>query len=164
MTRRSYESDSIRVTWDTTRCIHVGRCVRGLPTVFDPNQRPWIDLHDADADEVAAIVEECPSGALEYERLDGGPPEELPAVPVIVPRANGPLMVHGEVVVKTAGGDVFTQSGRMTLCRCGASRNQPFCDNTHRDIRFRDNPLVVAPERSAADTPHDIAVDAQPDP
>ena len=162
MVKRTYESDAIRVVWDSKRCIHVGRCLRGLPAVFDAGKRPWINASAAAADDIAAIVESCPSGALLYERLDGGPQEELPATPEIVPRANGPLMVRGVVRVQTAAGEVFTESGRMTLCRCGASANQPFCDNSHRSVRFRDNPRVISSQREEARNPLDIDPEPQP--
>lgn len=164
MSKRTYENEVIRVIWDPTRCIHVGRCVRGLQAVFDPEKRPWVDVDNADADAIAATVERCPSGALAYERLDDGPAEELPEVPIIIPRTNGPLMVTGTVSVQTAGGEVFEQAGRMTLCRCGASKNQPFCDNSHREIRFRDNPRVVPAQRQTASNPVEVATEPQPGP
>ncbi|WP_175424271.1 (4Fe-4S)-binding protein [Haladaptatus sp. W1] len=39
-----------------------------LPGEFDPSQRPWIDVDNADADEVALVIERCPTGALHYEQ------------------------------------------------------------------------------------------------
>jgi len=164
MAKRTYQNDAIRVGWDPTRCIHVGKCIRTLGAVFDTTRRPWVDLEAADVEAIAATVELCPSGALTYSRMDGGAEEKLPDVPIIVPRANGPLMITGRVRVQTAGGDVFEEAGRMTLCRCGASKNQPFCDNAHREIKFRDNPTVVSPDRSAATHPAEVAAEAQPDP
>ena len=164
MTRRDYENDEIRVSWDSTRCIHVGRCIRALGTVFDPLRRPWIDMTGADADSIAHAVEQCPSGALTYERLDGADNEALPDIPVIVPRANGPLMITGTVRVETARGDLFEEAGRLTLCRCGASRNQPFCDNSHREIRFSDNPVVITADRQAAIDPTEVSDTVQPEP
>jgi len=161
MAERTYENDSIRVKWNSTRCIHGGKCIRALPTVFDFEARPWVNIDGAAADAIAEAIRLCPSGALDYERLDGGPPETLPEVPVIIPRANGPLFVRGRVRVQTASGDLFDEAGRMALCRCGASKNQPFCDNSHREIRFKDNPRVISAERAGAETPADVA-DAEP--
>jgi uncharacterized Fe-S cluster protein YjdI/CDGSH-type Zn-finger protein len=156
VTKRTYENDSIRVFWNSTRCIHGGKCLRALPEVFDTSARPWIDVNAADADAVAGAIQLCPSGALSYERLDGSPAEAFPEVPVIVPRANGPLFVRGKVRVETSSGEVFDEAGRMTLCRCGASQNQPFCDNSHRTIKFKDNPRVISPGREAASSPVEI--------
>ena len=73
--RRTYESDAIAVHWDASKCIHTGRCLRALPSVFDTGRRPWVEIDAADADAVAAAVETCPSGALWYERRDGKPAE-----------------------------------------------------------------------------------------
>lgn len=153
MAKRTYENESIRVFWDSTRCIHSGNCLRGLPSVFDFDARPWVDVDGDNADAIAAAIQRCPSGALDYERLDGGPAESLPEVPVIIPRPNGPLFVRGRVRVQTIRGEVFDEAGRMTLCRCGASKNQPFCDNSHRDIRFKDNPHIISSERRSATNP-----------
>ena len=163
MTRRAYENTSIRVFWDSSRCIHSGKCIRNLSAVFDSGRAPWVDVDASDAQTIADTVELCPTGALEYERLDGGPQETVPEVPVIVPRVNGPLLVHGKVRVQTRQGDVFDEGGRMALCRCGASSNQPFCDNSHRETRFRDNPIVVEPARERAANPDDISAEPQPD-
>jgi uncharacterized Fe-S cluster protein YjdI/CDGSH-type Zn-finger protein len=162
VTKRTYENDSIRVFWNSTRCIHGGKCIRALPEVFNTSARPWINLDAANVDRVVEAIQLCPSGALAYERLDGGPKEIFPEIPVIIPRANGPLFVRGRVSVETASGQVFEEAGRMTLCRCGASQNQPFCDNSHRTIKFKDNPRVISPERQEAATPSDIA-NAEPD-
>jgi uncharacterized Fe-S cluster protein YjdI len=65
---RDYESDEIIVHWDSGKCIHSGNCVRGLSSVFNPREHPWINVLGATADEIAAQVEKCPSGALSYTR------------------------------------------------------------------------------------------------
>lgn len=65
---QSYSSDEITVTFDPAVCTHSARCVKGLPAVFDVSRRRWIDPTAASADEVAAQVGRCPSGALQYVR------------------------------------------------------------------------------------------------
>jgi uncharacterized Fe-S cluster protein YjdI len=50
--------------------------LRGQPDVFNLNRRPWILPDPAEADELAEVVRRCPSGALLYKRLDGGPEED----------------------------------------------------------------------------------------
>jgi uncharacterized Fe-S cluster protein YjdI len=134
---RTYEDDRIRVLWDAGRCIHVGRCLRALPSVFDTRARPWVDLDGAPAEQVAAAVRTCPTGALRYQGL-GDLPEEAPEEPVSVEvRPNGPLYVRGRVRITRPGGEVVTDELRVALCRCGASQNKPFCDNSHRLVGFR---------------------------
>ena len=138
--RRTYETDSIRVQWDSSRCIHTGICLRRLPAVFDTAARPWVDLAGADADAVADTITHCPTGALRFERLDGEPGEQAPRPTVVLPIENGPLLMVGDLDVRTPEGDPITHESRLTLCRCGMSRNQPFCDNSHRRRNWESGP------------------------
>ena len=75
---KSYWSDDLVVTYDAARCIHAAECVRGLPGVFDTGKRPWIQPGNAAADAVAEVVMRCPTGALHFERKDGGGTEQAP--------------------------------------------------------------------------------------
>jgi CDGSH-type Zn-finger protein/uncharacterized Fe-S cluster protein YjdI len=127
------------VHWDSTRCIHTARCLQALPSVFDVQARPWVDIEGADADAVAKAVETCPTGALNYERLDGAPQEQPARPTVAVPIPNGPLLVMGDLQVKGPDGETVAEEMRLTLCRCGRTKNQPFCDNTHIAARFVSN-------------------------
>jgi uncharacterized Fe-S cluster protein YjdI len=63
---QAYETPEITVTFDPNLCIHSGVCVRGLPTVFDVSRLRWVDAKAASADEIAAQIDLCPSGALQY--------------------------------------------------------------------------------------------------
>ncbi len=162
MVERTYETDSIRVHWNSALCIHTAICLKALPQVFDVNRSPWVRIDAANADEVAAAVERCPTGALTYERLDGGPDEPVPAETTIIPWPNGPLMVRGNLQVRDAKGNLFEAGPRMTLCRCGSSENQPFCDLSHRRVGFRNVPRATRPERAEAQSPRDVSPDALP--
>ncbi len=135
----SYKSETIEVTYDVKRCIHAAECVHGLPQVFNPQQRPWVDATAASTDEIAAVVTLCPTGALHFERHDGGAPEIAPVENTITVAANGPLYVRGQVTITAPSGQVTVQDTRLALCRCGASSNKPFCDNSHRQIEFSDD-------------------------
>jgi CDGSH-type Zn-finger protein/uncharacterized Fe-S cluster protein YjdI len=140
MARRKYENEQIRVHWDSSRCIHTARCLNALPEVFDARRRPWVDIDAAEAEAVARTVELCPTGALLYERLDGAPQEEAPAPTRVMPIDDGPLIVRGNLRVETPDGDVIAEETRLALCRCGATRNQPFCDNSHLSTGFESGP------------------------
>ena len=72
---KTYWSDDIVVAYDAGRCIHAAECVRGLPGVFDTGKQPWIQPANAAADAVAEVVMRCPTGALHFERKDGGAAE-----------------------------------------------------------------------------------------
>ena len=129
---RVYENDEIRVFWNASRCIHVATCLNALPEVFDVHSRPWIDVGGASAEEVADAVRLCPTGALRYD-AKGALPDEEPDQPTTVTlRPNGPLYMRGRVRVVDPAGRVIAEESRLALCRCGRSRNKPFCDNSHR--------------------------------
>ena len=133
---RTYANDAIEVHWEPRLCIHVQNCVRRLPQVFKAEERPWIVVDGADADAVAATVEACPAGALDYWRLDGGAQEEASDETTVEPRPNGPLFVRGHVRVVGDDGAVIREDTRVALCRCGGSANKPFCDGSHRRNGF----------------------------
>jgi len=140
-----FESEGIVVTWDYVRCIHVEACIRALPAVFDRNRRPWIDPSLATVEDVVAACEACPTGALHYERLDGGMEEQTPTRNTISISADGPLFVKGDLKIQSESGESLLQDTRAALCRCGQSRNKPLCDGSHREVEFTaDNKLTPA--------------------
>jgi CDGSH-type Zn-finger protein len=96
-----------------------------------------VNVSAANADELAAAVESCPTGALTYRRTDGGPQEQPTSPATVEVRRNGPLFVRGEVEVVDAEGNVTRQAQRVALCRCGFSKNKPFCDLSHRAAGFQ---------------------------
>ncbi len=61
-----YTNGEVTVEWKPEVCQHSGICARGLPTVFDPRRRPWIELQHADTATITAQVDRCPSGALSW--------------------------------------------------------------------------------------------------
>jgi len=133
--RRVYRGKHIEVSFDLDLCVHIAECLRGDRAVFQLDRKPWVLPDAADAELVAQVVERCPSGALQYRRLDGGAEESHQGVR-LVPVRDGPLMVTGEITVARDDGSVDTLP-RATLCRCGESEHKPFCDNTHLKIEFR---------------------------
>ncbi len=135
--RKTYASKDIAVSFDARLCIHAARCVHGAPEAFDPNARPWIQPGKVGADELARVVAECPTGALRYERLDGGPAEATPAEAAITVEMNGPMYVRGPMPLLDGAGNRYEDAGtRYALCRCGGSGNKPFCDGTHGSMGF----------------------------
>lgn len=147
MTRKTYRTDELEVHWDSSLCIHTGRCLRAAPAVFDVHRRPWIEPDAADADTVIAAVAKCPTGALAVTRTgDDGHAEDLPEQPQVTLMTNGPLMVRGEVVITQPNGTVVRRPSRVALCRCGASENKPYCDASHRRVGFSTADEAPEPE------------------
>lgn len=156
MAKRTYENDAIRVHWDSSRCIHVAECLKNAPEVFDREVRPWVTIDGADADHIAWTIEQCPSGALRYERLDGAPQEAPPPTTTVVPWPGGPLRVRGDITVRDARDRPISAGYRMALCRCGASENHPFCDLSHKSIGFKNAPHGISEKRMKAESPSDL--------
>lgn len=130
-----YEGKDIIVYFEGARCIHSAHCVNGLPAVFKANAPgPWVDPDAADAQALAKLIETCPSGALRYERKDGVADEVAPLTNTLTVMADGPLEVRAELSIN----QVKTSSPRATLCRCGASQNKPYCDNSHQQTGFKE--------------------------
>lgn len=138
---RTYSSDEIDVTWSQRRCIHAKECVTHLSAVFDVDKHPWIQPKNAAADELAAVIQRCPTGALHYSRKDGGAAESTPEENTIRLVEDGPLYVKGQIQLTNGGSvsdDAAMTDTRMALCRCGMSDHKPFCDNNHIQTGFRD--------------------------
>lgn len=130
------------------RCIHSRQCVLSRPDVFVPNvEGEWIHPDAATAEEIAALAVSCPSGAITYERTDGGPNEAPPLVNLARVRENGPLALHGELAIEGEAPRL-----RATLCRCGASKSKPYCDGSHVAAGFAatGEPAIAASQPLAA--------------
>ena len=131
------------IRFEGKKCIHARQCVLGRPDVFVPNvEGEWIHPDRATPDEIAALAQSCPSGAITYERLDGGKAEAPPLVNVARVRENGPVALHGDLEI--AGKPAL----RATLCRCGASQNKPYCDGSHTAAGFSATGEPAAKESS----------------
>lgn len=120
---------------DRTRCAHFGQCTSWLPGVFRTEAEPFVDPAEARGADIAAVVADCPSGVLAYS-VDGELVER-PGTPSITPTPMGRTGCRGTDVVG-ADGRPYESRERQTLCRCGHSRNKPFCDGSHSYAGFRD--------------------------
>ena len=132
---KSYAGPGITIHDNRSVCVHAAVCTNGLPKVFKYGERPWIDPAGAPPQQSVELIRKCPSGALSYT-VDGqeAKPESWP--PTIVVMKDGPYAVTG---IELAGVE-FAQGvpkERFTLCRCGASKNKPFCDATHFELGFK---------------------------
>ncbi|MFD1512814.1 CDGSH iron-sulfur domain-containing protein [Halomarina rubra] len=130
----TYHGADVEVTYDVKRCIHVRECVKGLPNVFDADRRPWIRPDEAATDAVTEVIERCPTGALHYERTDGGPAEAVPDAATVTVDTAGPLYLHGDVHLESPDGEDLLADTRVALCRCGVSANKPLCDGSHHRV------------------------------
>jgi CDGSH-type Zn-finger protein/ferredoxin len=134
--RDSYRGRRITLHDNRSICSHAGHCTDGLPSVFKYGAEPWIDVDGAAAEAIIEAVRNCPSGALSYS-IDDIPPPEEPREPVITITKDGPYAVAGDVELIGGRWAHGASSRRYTLCRCGGSKNKPFCDGTHWSIGFK---------------------------
>ncbi len=148
---KAYKGETIEIGFEMKRCIHARNCFLKLPQVFDPEKRPWVDPEAAPAEEIAAMVRTCPSGALTFRKLESDVGEAAPGINRMSVLENGPNAFHGNLVV---AGEPMT---RATLCRCGKTKNPPFCDYSHVDAGFG---ATGEPASSGKDAPGDDAGEA----
>jgi CDGSH-type Zn-finger protein/uncharacterized Fe-S cluster protein YjdI len=154
VTRKAYRSEKIAVSFDIVRCIHARDGARGLPEVFDTEKRPWIQPDESHPDRVAEVVMRCPTGALQFARRDGGAEEPVPDENMVAIAADGPLYVRGDIEIRDSIGTTVLEDTRVALCRCGESMNKPFCDNSHKQMIFREAG-VLGENRLASKPPAD---------
>lgn len=136
---KEYTNGEVTVVWKPGICMHSKICFNGLPNVFDPQTRPWVNIEGATTDRIIEQVKKCPSGALSFYRNDAsGEKKEVENERIIEVAPNGPLMVYGNITIRHANGEEESREHRVTaFCRCGGSGNKPYCDGTHRKNDFK---------------------------
>lgn len=135
--RKTYVGKGITIFDNRAICAHAGFCTDELASVFRQSDAPWIDPDGAEVKRIIDTIRKCPSGALSYaiDGVEAAPPRRAPMVTVT---DNGPYAVTGGIEllgVKLGDG---ASAEHYTLCRCGASKNKPFCDGSHWHVGFKD--------------------------
>lgn len=136
---KEYTNGELTVVWKPKTCIHSEICVETLPEVYDPKGKPWIKPANASTEALKAQINKCPSGALSFYMNDGkiAPKEDSTSETKVVIKANGPLLVHGDLEVTRPDGSTESKTRITAFCRCGASGNKPYCDGTHSTVAFK---------------------------
>jgi uncharacterized Fe-S cluster protein YjdI len=158
---KRYKNNDITVYWKPSACVHASYCYRELIEVFDPSRRPWVDMNGSTTEKIIEVVNLCPTDALTWKWNDDAKnelvgrdqvnhikfrrPELLEAIEAIEQEqpvsvkimTDGPIVLKGNFTI--AYDDINkkeVQEGIVSICRCGASDHQPFCDGRHRKIGF----------------------------
>jgi CDGSH-type Zn-finger protein/uncharacterized Fe-S cluster protein YjdI len=138
----TYPGKTIDVTWDERLCIHIGECGKSEGDLFIGGRDPWCQPDLTSVDNTIDVVERCPSGALAYSCKDGNKTEIATAKNTVHLVYNGPLYLRGELNIDDATDDMPGTEFRAALCRCGHSKNKPFCDNNHLEANFEDSGAI----------------------
>ena len=135
--KKEYSNGEVTITWEPSKCIHSMVCTSGLPDVFKPKEKPWVQPENATTEELIQRVPKCPSGALtiRYNETDKEINMSNEITGEVIP--NGPLMIYGEFEIKLKDGSTKDCQKSTAICRCGHSSNKPFCDGSHSKEGFK---------------------------
>jgi len=132
---KDYTKGDLTIHWKPAKCIHSEICVKTLPGVYKPTEKPWIQPEGASEEELMKQIDRCPSAALTYTRKGEESSQEDSSTEIEI-MANGPLLVKGNIRL-VSNGETEEKEGPAALCRCGESANKPFCDGSHKRIDFQ---------------------------
>ncbi|MGD2246517.1 MAG: glutamate synthase-related protein, partial [Candidatus Aminicenantes bacterium] len=132
-------------------CSHVGYCTDNLPSVFRMGVEPWIDPGGAPVEDVIRVIKMCPSGALSYS-IGGVKYDSQDRDPSVNLHKDGPYHCVGHIELNDYKNSKPESSEHFALCRCGGSKNKPFCDGTHWYIQFEDSEASIPLEKKGEET------------
>jgi CDGSH-type Zn-finger protein/uncharacterized Fe-S cluster protein YjdI len=158
-----FDGDKVEVAWDGRLCIHVQECTRANGGLFASGRDPWGQPDRGKPEQVAKVVQRCPTGALTYRRKDGGPEEAPAAANRVTIANNGPLYAEGDLKIDGAPDDMPGLRYRAAFCRCGDSANKPYCDNTHEKNAFRDRGALGTTGDSVEESGGPLEIQPAPD-
>lgn len=136
--REDYVGKKITIHDNRGICSHAGFCTSGLPSVWRMRTEPWIDPDGDEVEKIIETIKKCPSGALSYT-IENVVHRDLERNPAIKVAPNGPFVIQGGIELKDVEPLAETSVEHRTLCRCGCSKNKPFCDGSHWYAKFRDD-------------------------
>ena len=135
---KTYENEQIKVYWKPEVCIHAAKCVKHATDVFQPKNRPWINLEAGTTEKVASAIDQCPSGALSYELKNRTVENEFKIEGEITEISVEPLRptrLKGNFTIVDREGKVLLEGKKVaSLCACGKTQKWPLCDGTHKTL------------------------------
>ncbi len=157
---RKYKNKDITVYWKPISCIHASACINGLPRVFNPRKRPWVRMDGSVTEKIIEVVDKCPVDALTWKWNDEEKNKTVGREhpnhiknrrrsllknndidtyqgATIKIMENGPFVINGGFLLERENGSRSKFSGTVSLCCCGGSKLDPFCDGSHRAIDFK---------------------------
>jgi len=162
-TKFTFKGDKIDVEWDQRLCIHIGECGQAKGDLFVADRQPWCQPDLAADNDVAEVVERCPTGAITYHAKTGDMKEQYAPENTVMVSYDGPYFIRGELDIDGSLDDMPGVAYRAALCRCGESKNKPFCDNSHENISFKDYGAIGDKGESLSETGGRLEVQALTD-
>lgn len=159
----TYPGNKVDICWDGRLCIHVAECGQAQGDLFVGGRQPWCIPDLVDVNEIVEVVERCPSGALAYQVKDGNTAEQADGENTVTVIYNGPYYVRGDLEIEGAASDMPGVRFRAALCRCGQSKNKPFCDNSHETVGFHDYGAVGEKGQTLSETDGKLEIRLIPD-
>ena len=142
--RVNYVGKKITIHDNRAVCSHAGVCTARLPAVWRMKEEPWIEADAAAVDAIIEVIQGCPSGALSHT-IDDVEHRDQDREPVVQATKDGPFAVQGAIAIEGVAQGEGASEEHFALCRCGESKNKPFCDGTHWPVHFKsDNSVKVA--------------------
>ena len=135
---KEYSNGELTVVWKPRKCIHSEICVKTLPMVYRPKEKPWIQAEKASTEDLMKQIDKCPSAALSYYTKNNieNNQETMNEETKVEVMPNGPLLVHGQLEITATDGQKEIKKRTTAFCRCGASGNKPYCDGEHNKVGF----------------------------
>lgn len=133
-----YTGEKINVEWDARLCIHIGECGNAAGELFIGGRDPWCQPDLTTNDDVVDVIKRCPTGALTFESDDNTESETADSENTFTVSYRGPYFIRGDIEIEGVADNMPGVKYRAALCRCGASKRKPFCDNSHEGIGFKD--------------------------
>lgn len=151
---RKYSNKDITVYWKPSSCIHASTCINELPEVFRTNKKPWVRMEGSNTEKIIEVVDRCPVDALTWKYNDSARNEpvgnehpnhvknrrktllkddsEFDRAITVKPMKDGPFVINGSFYLERENGVRTKFNGTVSICRCGKTKLQPFCDGSHR--------------------------------
>jgi CDGSH-type Zn-finger protein len=128
----------VTISYTPVLCTHAAECQARAASVFNPREKPWVQPDGGNLAEILDVIAACPSGALRVSVGDV-PAQHMTIGDVgISIEKNGPYHVTN-VALDAEFNGVGASRAKYSLCRCGLSKNKPFCDGTHYGAKWKDD-------------------------
>ncbi|MDX8348140.1 CDGSH iron-sulfur domain-containing protein [Cognatiyoonia sp. IB215446] len=132
------DGTEVTISYTPVLCTHAAECQARANAVFGPSAKPWIQPGNGKLTEILDVIAACPSGALRVA-VGQVPEQHMTTGDVAIEiEKDGPYRIRN-IPLEAEFNGAGASRAKYTLCRCGLSKNKPFCDGTHHDEKWSDD-------------------------